>query len=309
MYGLGCGNRSDPRRSSWRTTGCISLCWVGCFAILGCGDALPAPRNADGDAIVVSSDFDPGACGSITGQVIWQGDHPAVPPFTSSTPAPVPNGAAPIHVQQPNPNVPFVDAETRGVGNAVIFLRGIDPRRARPWDLPPVEVEMREYHFHVRQGNSGSAFGFVRRGDPIAMVSRQPLFHAVHARGAAFFSLMFPDPDEPLQRRVTECGLVELTSAAGHYWMRAYLFVAEHPYLVRTDHDGRFTLAQVPEGECEVVCWMPNWRESRRERDPENGQICRLVFQPPVERVQRLTLKRGDNAVLRFSPSVQDFDR
>jgi hypothetical protein len=78
-------------------------------------------------------------------------------------------------------------------------------------------------------------------------------------------------------------GLVELTSGAGYPWMRAYLFVAEHPYYTRTDAAGRFVLKWVPPGRYEVVCWMPSWIEERHDREPETGIVSRVYFRAPVE--------------------------
>ena len=44
-----------------------------------------------------------------------------------------------------NPNSPFIHGDARGVRGAVVFLRGVDPETARPWDLPPVTVEQRKF--------------------------------------------------------------------------------------------------------------------------------------------------------------------
>src|SRR5262249_39172772 len=143
-----------------------------------------------------------------------------------------------------NPHAPAIDPATRAVKDAVVFLRGIDPRRSRPWDHPPVRVEMRDYLLVVRQGAAEGRVGFVRRGDGVEMVSAQPAFHALQARGAAFFTLMFPDPGGPRTRRLGRAGVVELTSAAGHFWMRGHLFVDDHPYYARADAAGRFTFGQ-----------------------------------------------------------------
>src|SRR5262249_40869073 len=146
-----------------------------------------------------------------------------------------------------------------------------------------VVVEQRLQRFLVRQGQIDGHIGFVRRGDAVAMVSRDTFFYSLHADGAAFFTLAFPDPEKPLTRRLTEKGLVELTSGAGSFWMRAYLFVDDHPYYARTDGQGRFTLEQVPPGNYELVCWLPSWRVERQERDPETGQVSRVFFRRPVE--------------------------
>jgi hypothetical protein len=266
---------------------------------LGCGsEALPEPEAAS-PVPSIRSAFDPTSAGSISGQVTWAGELPVVARF------PVwgePNMAGTLGPRrwENNPLAPSIDPQTRGVAGAVVFLRGIDPRRGRPWDHPAVQVEQREHRFLVRQGEAAGNVGFVRRGEPIEMVSAQSVFHSLHAGGAAFFTLAFPDSGDHASRRLEENGLVELTSAAGYYWMRGYLFVDEHPYYTRTDAEGRFTLPGVPPGPCEVVCWLPDWREERHERDPETGLVTRLAFRKPLETVRRIALAASEARTVDF---------
>jgi len=264
---------------------------------LGCGDARTQPPAEPAPSPEAGSLFDPANAGAVEGRVLWAGEVPSVPPLIER-----PNIAGPVFdkesVAWPNPNAPVIDATTRAVQGAVVFLRGVDPRRARPWDLPAVRVVQQGKQFHVRQGDCDGAVGFVRRGDGGEMVSADPVFYSLHAGGAAFFTLAFPDPDRPRTRRLANRGLVELTSAAGHFWMRGYLFVDDHPYYVRSDAEGRFRLTNVPPGHYEVVCWRPDWREERHERDPESSLVTRLFFRPPLESARPIqVLPKGTAAV------------
>jgi hypothetical protein len=258
----------------------------------------PDPPPAAGSA------FDPVTAGTIVGRVTWTGPAPAVPPLEGWVD--VAEGSEPRRMVQDNPNAPALGPDG-GVGRAVVFLRGVDVRRARPWDHPPVRVVQRDYCFHVRQGDGDGRDGFVRRGDAVEMTAAGPVFYALHAGGGAFFSLTFPDPDVPRRRVLDRAGLVELTSAAGHFWMRAYLFVDDHPYYAHTDTAGRFELPGVPPGEYEVICWLPSWREAAHDRDPETSQVTRLHFRPPVERVQKVRLGAGETREVTFALSAGDF--
>jgi len=275
-------------------------------ALAGCGPTPSPPEDAPAPPAELATRFDPASAGAVEGRVSWQGGLPTVPPFShrmltwSAEPA---RQAA----LRRNPHTPAIDPATRGVKGAVVFLRGADPARSRPWDHEPVRVEFRDYLLHVCQGESDGLVGFVRRGEAVEVVSRQPVFHSLHARGAAFFALPFPDPDQPLRRRLEKAGVVELTSGTGHFWMRGHLFVCDHPYCTRTDAAGRFVLRQVPPGSYEVVCWLPNWREERSERDPESGLVARVVFGRPAEVVRPVALGRGETRAVRFTLSAADF--
>jgi hypothetical protein len=274
-------------------------------ALAGCEEAPPPDAPADAPP-PLSADFDPAGAADVRGRVSWAGEAPCVPPFRSPA-SPLTDTAPGKKRAWANPNAPAIDPVTRAVASAVVYLRGIDPRRARPWDHASVRVEMRDWQFHVLQGGADARTGFVRRGDSVEMVSAQPLFHALQARGAAFFALAFPDPGRPCTRRLTRPGVVELSSPAGYFWMRAHLFVADHPYYTRTDADGRFTLPRVPPGEYEVVCWVPDWRAAGRELDGDTGLPTRLTFRPPAEVVRPVRVTSGRDAEVAFVLSQSAF--
>ena len=147
----------------------------------------------------------------------------------------------------------------------------------------------------IRQGGGPSAnVGFVRRGDDVTIVSRQPLFHSLRARGTAFWTVTLPDPDRPRIRRLDQPGVVELSSGTNYFWMRAYLWVCDHPYYAATAADGRWEFIGVPTGEYELVAWLPNWQLERQERDPETGQVARYVFRLPLEVTRRVVVREND---------------
>jgi hypothetical protein len=282
----------------------LCLPWL---PLSGCtDDSAPPPPLAVPVSKDAGNSFDPSAAGTIRGQATWAGDLPVIPPMRGWTDV-APDSSAAKHHVEPNPNAPRIDPVTKGIGNAVVFLRGVEPRRGRPWDLPPVRVEQRGCRFFVHQGEAAAREGFARRGETVEMVSTEPVFHALHATGAAYFSLAFPDPGRPRRRALDHPGIVELTSAAGFFWMRAYLFVGEHPYYTRTDADGRFVLRQVPPGRYEAVCWLPDWHEASHERDPETSLVMRLTFRPPVEHVEAVEVVPSGTHALEFAWSLKDF--
>jgi hypothetical protein len=293
------GDGVVPRIAAFCVVGC--LVFLGVSALPGCDDDAAPPETPAEAAVEIGGAFDAATAGEVRGQVTWQGAIPQVPTYR----APVSPGnehAGEPRRFWPNPNTPRIDPIHKGVAGAVVFLRGVDPQRARPWDHPPVRVELRDYQIHVCQGGHDDNTGFVRRGDALAMVSQQRLFHSLHVRGAAFFARAFADVDRPCSQRLDRAGIVELSSGCGYFWMRGWLFVVDHPYYTHTDTQGRFTLPQVPPGRYELVCWLPDWHEADRELDAETALICRLTFRPPVEVVQpvQLTPRQTQTVELRL---------
>ena len=269
-------------------------------ATTGCGDKPPGPEPAQR-----GTRFDAAATGTLTGRVRWEGPAPKVLPFLSP---PRPLGEPPRGARRAwdNPNAPLLGPDG-GLGDVVVFLRGVDPTRACPWPWLPPRVELNGYRIHVHQGGPPSRFGFVPQGGPVELLSTDPAAYSLNVRGAAFFTLSFPDPDRPSVRTLRDKGVVELSSGSGQFWMRAYLFVDDHPYYARTGSDGRFTLPLVPEGDYELVCWLPNWHPGRRERDPDSSLTTRLYFRPAVELVRKVAVRRGRERHADFAVSTEMF--
>jgi len=183
---------------------------------------------------------------------------------------------------RPNPHAPRIDS-AGNVAGAAVYLRGVDPLRARPWDHPPVVVEYHDDGPIVRQGDGLHHIGFVRRGDVLTVVNKEPRYQSARARGAAFFTLTLPEHDQPRKRVLNELGWVELSSAAGDPHIRGHVLVSDHPYVAITDDHGHFSMPQVPAGDYELVCWMPNWQIDRLERDPETLMRVRVYYKQPME--------------------------
>ncbi|MBL8799305.1 MAG: hypothetical protein JNM56_35800 [Planctomycetia bacterium] len=276
------------------------------LALVGCQPVPAVVPPITEPPAPLAADFRAGAVGQIVGQVVWEGEAPRVPPF-SDLPLTLYHEQARIKSLQRNPNRPEIAPESRGVGNAVVFLRGVPPAASRPWDWPPVQVAIKDYRLQVQQGDRGGRYGFVRRGEYVEVVSRQPVHHMVRASGAACFNLALPEPDQSRSRPLTRRGVVELSNAIHYFWMRGYLFVDDHPYYACTDRDGRFVLHDVPPGQYDLVCWLPSWREAARDLDPELGTVLRLHFEPPVEKSHAVIVETGRTLDVHFEMRLADF--
>ena len=267
--------------------------------VWGCNDARPQATQTATPSEVASS-YNPEETGTIEGHVCWDGPVPEVPPFKIH--GNHNDGKAQLtNLVRKNLNAPVIDSATKGVDQAVVFLRGIDPARAKPWDHLPIVVDQSDLDLAILQGNERVHVGFARRGDDIAAVSRDKFYHALRASGDAFFTLPFMDPDRPTRRCLEKNGLVELSSGAGYYWMRGYLFVADHPYFTRTDREGRFRLTNVPSGKYQLVCWLPNWKIVRHDRDPETALVIRVYFEPPLEQEKQVEVTSKGKVTIDFT--------
>lgn len=270
------------------------------FGATGCGSdpapAAPAPQTPP--AAEAGAAFDPNACGAVFGSVTWTGPIPAVPPVTDVRPRP--DGTGYDARTFTHPYAPHIDRATYALRGAVVYLRTVDPSRAKPWDRPPVSVTFRDGQIVVTtEGRQPGRVGFVRTGTSVSFESADPVVNTLRGRGAAFFALPFPDPGKPLERTFDAPGRVELSSGSGFAWQAADLFVCVHPYYALSGPDGKFELSQVPEGTYDLIAWHPNWNTVAHERNPETGLVQRVVYGPPLEVTRTVTVTAGRTA---FAP-------
>jgi hypothetical protein len=261
----------------------------------------------------LASAFDPARSGTVRGTVEWSGAAPLVEPIKRISVRIPPAETSTV----PNPNVPRV--VNGRLADALVYLVGVDPKRSAAWKQETVSIEARLEGFTVKQGKCPGRIAVVRRGDPVELVSCDPVdpathepLHSIRGRGAAFFTQMLPVPNKPVSRTFSDTGIVELSSGSGYFWLRGYLFVSDLPYAAVTGPDGGFNFADVPDGEYEAVCWFPNWHVDHFGNDPELsmwGGPVRMAFRPAVEKRQKVLVKAGQETGLKFTLSVADFDR
>ena len=276
-------------------------------AFTGCEANRPPSKPSAASSSEAPSAYNPAAVGDVVGRVEWTGALPDVAPFQAPV-TPLAEQTRGPKRDWPNPNAPLVDLKSHGVGNAVVFLRGVDPRRARPWNLDPVRVELRDYQMHVCQGSDDGHYGFVHRGDRVELESKQNILQTLQARGADYFALTMPEQGTTRGRFLDHNGVVELSSNAGQFWMRAYLFVDDHPYYARTASDGRFTLPQAPPGDYDLVCWMPDWRKADDELDADTRLVVRWTYRPPLQTARRIHIQSGATTTADFTASLEQIN-
>jgi len=274
---------------------------------IGCIDTTaPVVPIADPPDANLAKDFDPTRTGTIEGRVVWEGDLP-----TATETIVRANAYNPYMHQKParfrTPHVPIVHPKTHGIAGAVVYLKGIDLKRSKPWDHAKPHVMFQDRKLLIEQGDIRSGVGFVRRGAAIDISNRDDEYHRLLARGKAFFALPLIEPKQTHERILKHEGLVDLTCGMGCYWLNAHLFVAEHPYYTRTDAEGKFVLKDVPTGNYEIVCWLPSWRVERTERDPETATIARLAWHAPEERTQKVRVEAGRGSDITYRWKLGDF--
>lgn len=270
------GSLAFPTRLNRRCVGVLLL--IASIMLMGC-----VPAEQEPPAVEPTVEH-----GRLQGRVWWGGPVPQVPPINAALIGP--KGEI-SYRDFPNPNAPQIDSAVQTVTGAIVMLESAPEQTGTTWNHPPVRVEIDTEQIHIIQGDAEvSNIGIIRTGDEVEFVSRDAALHVLSVRGAAFFGLAFPDPNRPLRRRFTKPGLVELSSGASKYWHRAYLWVCSHPYITRTDHEGRYQFDDVPSGTYQLRAWLPNHRLAGTDLDPNTGMVMRQHFAPPLQSIRDVTI-------------------
>jgi hypothetical protein len=255
-------------------------------ASVGCRDYTDnTPRPTPPTARYPATVADPLPDGRVHGRVVWEGERPVVPPVAGLIDSPT----GPAWGETPNPFAPRI-ADDGGMADVVVWLSPLDATKLKPWPHPPLVVEHADGKLRSVQAGVPERVGFVKVGDEVELRTRGSDIRLLRARGAAFFTLAFPEPDRPRKRRLDTPGVVEFTSTTGDFWNVVDVIVCEHPYYAATDSAGRFELANVPPGEYQLSARVRRWEVTGRDRDPETGKLVRLKFDPPQVVVRKVNV-------------------
>jgi plastocyanin len=172
----------------------------------------------------------------------------------------------------------IVKQETRGIKNALVVL---DVARGKPMQLTPGKLDNKGCRFEPR-------VQWVPRTAGVLLINSDATAHNVHAYrdDVTAFSVDLPAGGPPVRRPLVTAGLYKI-NCDRHLWMRAWIYVSDHPYVAVTDAQGRFELADVPAGVYTLRVWHEGWEE--KGTDP-SGQ---LRFQP-VEQTMRVQIRREE---------------
>jgi hypothetical protein len=210
------------------------------FAISGCG------KNENSESTSPTARVDSSTAGSITGTVTLDGAPPAEKPIDmSASPACAQANPAPVFP----PTV--VTGENGALANVVVYVKdGLGHYR---FDTPPETAVLEQkncmYVPHVVALMTNQRF---------EIQNNDPTMHNVH-----------PMPKQNRQWSTSQpAGSVALKSSFArtefampvlcnvHPWMRAVVFVFNHPYFAVTSTTGKFELKNLPPGTYTIEAWQ-----------------------------------------------------
>jgi hypothetical protein len=177
---------------------------------------------------------------TIKGQVFVAGELPVLPP------QPVFKQKETCGIELPDERL--VVGKNGELANAIVYLTDI--KAGKPARLEqPVKLDNRKCAFvpHVLSATFGQTLE-LHNSDPFlhdahAFLGSRTLFNVAILKG------------KTVSQPLLDTGLVHINCNVRHTWMHAYLYVADHPYHVVTDAEGKFEMDKVPPGTWTLRVW------------------------------------------------------
>ncbi len=136
-----------------------------------------------------------------------------------------------------------------GLTNAVVRITDIEKGAA--FDPPAPQIDNKDCAFHP-------LVQVAKSGQQVTALNSDPILHNTHLflhQGSKNLgNIALPNVGQTAKKPLRKPGLVDVKCDA-HKWMRAFIWVSDHPYVAVTGADGAFSFSDVPAGSYTVAVW------------------------------------------------------
>lgn len=141
----------------------------------------------------------------------------------------------------------YIISQDKRIKNVVVHIEGIKTGKAVPREPAVVDNLKCAFAPHVSIGY---------KGNKIISKNSDPVFHNVHTYvdERTMFNIGLPDQGSQVTKDLRKTGIVEVTCDS-HPWMRAYVYVLDHPYAAVTNEKGEFVIKDIPPGTYSIEAW------------------------------------------------------
>jgi Carboxypeptidase regulatory-like domain len=213
------------------------------LVISGCGS------HGSGEPPGPGATVDPATAGSLSGTVTVAGPLPDSNPIDMSA-SPACMQANPTAVMPPT----VVKGDNGALANVVVYIKsGLgNYRYDSPSDTAVLYQKNCMYEPHVVA---------LMTNQPFAVQNNDPTLHNVHPmpKHNRQWSNSQPAGSAPLKQSFANPEFAMPVLCNVHPWMRAFVFVFDHPYFAVTSETGTFELKHLPPGTYTIEAWHESY--------------------------------------------------
>ena len=191
-----------------------------------------------------------------------------------------------------------VDARTRGIANAVVWLRPDteDEKDAFPSErVSPLLAKTKSVNRTILATHDGfrPRVTASRAGDRLVFSNPTPIVFTVRyesvsgadANGGGEnrrFNVLLPSGQTHTTAPLPGSRASDLFTDNIHPWVRGYVWSFDHPYFAVTDAQGEFTIENVPAGKWRLVVWQ----EKVGYRNGAKGRLGERIVIAPGDKLK-----------------------
>ncbi|RJQ47939.1 MAG: PEGA domain-containing protein [Nitrospiraceae bacterium] len=158
------------------------------------------------------------------------------------------------------------------VKNVLVFIEEVQKGKAAP--KTNITIDNTKCYFEPIVGVAFKGANFViKNSDNI--LHNTNLGILLKDKRSTVYNLALPTKDQVITKPIRRGGLHAIKCDA-HAWMRAYLYVADHPYAAVTDANGNFELKDLLPGKYKVTIWHEGFAEVTKEVEVAEGKASDL---------------------------------
>lgn len=159
-----------------------------------------------------------------------------------------------------------------GIKNVLVIVENIQKGKAVPKMNTSIDNKKCYFEPLVSIAYKGSNY-VLKNSDPILHNTSLGLMLGDKRR--TVYNLALPKKDQVITKPVRVTGLHAVKCDA-HPWMRAYVYVSDHPYVAVTDANGNFEIKDLPSGKYTIRLWHEGLQEVKKDIVVEPGKAADL---------------------------------
>ncbi len=233
----------------------------GLLALLlaaACGTPSPVSR----DPVEDLGQLPTGRRSVLQGRAVYQGSK--IPEATRIRNTTDPEHCGPLHTLEDI----LISAENGGIRNVVVSLTGV-----------PMAEQDRPAPSRLMLDNSSCRFdphvAVLTTGSILEAKNSDRFFHSVHVYGLFNINVGLGPGQSKVIRALSRPGRIVVRCDV-HGWMKAYLWVDDHPYHAVSAEDGSFRIENIPAGSYTLSAWHEVLGKQELPVALRAGEVSRL---------------------------------